>query len=145
MNKLLQAEDNLDQDKEHFWSIGCHERNISFIDLVSLGTVNRCVVHPREVFRMAIIGCCTSIYFAHNHPHGGKAEPSDSDVSLIKRLSSAGKLLKIPVKDFIILGSRGDDDYSFNYFSFLEKYPKALKIMNRVEIPTENDEKQTIS
>lgn len=131
LNKLLKNEDTLDQDKEHAWSIGFYSKNnIAFIDLVSIGTINKSFMHPREIFRRAIVHSCTSIVIAHNHPHGGKAMPSDADINLAKRLASAGQLLKIPVIDFIIVGARGDEDYNFNYFSFLEKCPATLRVGN---------------
>jgi DNA repair protein RadC len=75
------------------------------LHLVSLGTLNGCMVHPREVFRVALTDNAYAIVLAHNHPSGDPA-PSSNDIAMTKRLVNAGKLMSIPVHDHIIVGKK---------------------------------------
>ena len=103
MRDILKTEDENDQLKEHFWVLGLNSRNIViYIELVSLGTLNASLVHPREVFRFAIQKSVCSIILSHNHP-GGEARPSEDDLKLTKRLTDAGEILGIEVLDHIII------------------------------------------
>jgi DNA repair protein RadC len=63
-------------------------------------------VHPREVFRGAIVATCASVILAHNHP-SGNLDPSNEDISITKRLSEAGKILDINVIDHLIFTDDG--------------------------------------
>jgi DNA repair protein RadC len=74
--------------------------------LVSEGTLDASLVHPREVFRLAITESARSIILLHNHP-SGNAEPSPQDIAITRQLVSAGKLLDIPVLDHIIIAGEG--------------------------------------
>ena len=71
--------------------------------VVSKGLVNRTLIHPREVFRPALLDNATSIIVAHNHP-SGHLEASDDDLEATTRLRKAGNILGIPVNDHIIFG-----------------------------------------
>jgi len=103
MRDILKTEDENDRLKEHFWSIGLNARNIViYVELVSLGTLNASLVHPREVFRFAIQKSVCSIILSHNHP-SGEARPSEDDLKLTKRLIDAGEILGIEVLDHIII------------------------------------------
>lgn len=111
---ILKAENEIDQDKEHFWTIGLNVRNgIKYIELVSLGTLNASLVHPREVFRMAIFEGIAQIILIHNHP-SGDIDPSEDDLGIIRRIIEAGKIIGITVTDSIII--TGDQ-----YFSWKQK------------------------
>ena len=79
--------------------VGVHE--------VSHGDLNSAPVHPREVFKRALLNNASSIIVSHNHPSGDPT-PSDCDRILTERLVEAGKLIGIAVLDHIILG---DDIY----------------------------------
>ncbi|GAB5465479.1 MAG: DNA repair protein RadC [Candidatus Kapaibacteriales bacterium] len=70
--------------------------------IVSTGTLNSSLVHPREVFREAIVESAASIMLMHNHP-SGNPNPSEADIRITKQLKSAGKLLDIDVIDHIII------------------------------------------
>lgn len=70
---------------------------------VSRGTLTSSLVHPREVFAVAIREAAASILVAHNHPSGDPA-PSDEDLTVTKRLEEAGRLLGIPLDDHLIIG-----------------------------------------
>ncbi|MGD0036491.1 MAG: DNA repair protein RadC [Bacteroidota bacterium] len=72
------------------------------ITLVSLGILNSSLVHPREVFKPAILMSAASIIVAHNHP-SGNPEPSQEDIQITKQLVEAGKIIGIPVYDHIIV------------------------------------------
>ena len=83
------------------------------IRVVSLGTVNRTLVHPRELFADPITDRASSLIIAHNHP-SGNLEPSAEDILLTKRLVSCGDLLGIAILDHIILNKNGE------FFSMME-------------------------
>jgi len=71
---------------------------------VSTGTLNLAVVHPREVFRMALlVPGCAAIVIVHNHPSGDPA-PSEEDVRMTKQMVLAGNDLGVPVLDHVIMG-----------------------------------------
>ena len=112
LSKVLNSENEVDRMKEHFWVIGLSTRTaIQYIDLVSLGTLNASLVHPREVFRFSILKAVSSIILSHNHP-SGNAEPSEEDMKITRRLVEAGKIIGIEVLDHIVIGDR-DSFYSF--------------------------------
>jgi DNA repair protein RadC len=74
---------------------------------VSVGCLTSAQVHPRDVFRPAILaGFCAGLLIFHNHP-SGHPEPSAEDLALTRRLASAGQLLGIEILDHIILGEAG--------------------------------------
>lgn len=111
LQSLLKAEDLEDREKEHFWVLMLDARNrIKTLDLISLGTVNNSIVHPREVFRRAISVGCSAIILAHNHPSGA-CEPSSQDFEITEQLVDAGNILGIDVLDHII--TTESDFYSF--------------------------------
>jgi len=83
---------------------------VTGVQEISRGTINSSLVHPREVFRGAILNNSAAIVVAHNHP-SGDSQPSAEDRQVTTRLVAAGKLLGICVIDHVIVG---DDYYSFN-------------------------------
>lgn len=99
--------------KEHFICVtlnGGHE--IIQIRVASIGTINKTLVHPREIFSEALIENAAAMIVAHNHP-SGTCEPSEEDVRTTQTLISASRIIGISLLDHIIL----DRD---SYFSFLE-------------------------
>jgi len=74
--------------------------------LVSKGSLNASIVHPREVFLPAITHSAASIVLVHNHP-SGDAERSEEDVTISKRLIQVGDLVGIGVLDHVIIAKRG--------------------------------------
>lgn len=70
--------------------------------IISIGTVNASLIHPRDVFSQAVSDNAASIIVAHNHP-GGSTEPSHADIEVTNRLSEAGKLLGITLHNHIII------------------------------------------
>lgn len=99
-------------DREQFIAVCLNSKNkILCINTVSTGSLNSSVVHPREVFKAAILSNAAAIIVAHNHPSGNPT-PSKEDKDLTENLFNAGKILGIPVLDHLIIG-----DY---YYSFKE-------------------------
>ena len=71
--------------------------------LLTIGTLDTILVHPREIFRCAIVAAAAKIALAHNHP-SGESSPSQADISVTRDLIRAGQLLKIEVIDHVIIG-----------------------------------------
>ncbi len=110
LQKILKKEDILSREREHFWVIMLSTKNrVRFVELVSLGTLDCSLVHPREVFRRAIKVGASSIIVGHNHP-SGSCKPSDEDVALTRLLTEAGNILGIQVLDHVVIG---DKTFSF--------------------------------
>jgi DNA repair protein RadC len=119
MQKLLNSEDQFTKDKEHVWVICLNTRNVVIkIELVSLGTTNQSLVHPREVYRRAISINACSIVLVHNHP-SGDVEASQEDISVTVRIVEGGSLLGIPLRDHVIIADSG-------YYSFKEERPEVF-------------------
>lgn len=89
---------------------------------VSIGTINSSVIHPREVFRNAILNKAVSVLLCHNHP-SGNLTPSPEDLAVTKSLKEAGEMLGIPVVDHIIITELNRQDvYSFRAQGVLEAH-----------------------
>jgi len=98
-------------DKEHFMILHLNTRNRIIKDeIVSIGTLNSFIIHPREVFKSAIKESSNAIILVHNHP-SGDTEPSEEDNEITKLLFKAGELLSIKVLDHVIIGN--DKYYSY--------------------------------
>ncbi|MDW7726869.1 MAG: DNA repair protein RadC [Candidatus Methanoperedens sp.] len=93
-----------DFQKEHFIALYLNTRNrVVKKEVISIGTLNANVVHPREVFRTAISVSAAHIIVAHNHPSGDPT-PSKEDITITKKLVEAGKIIGIEVLDHVIIG-----------------------------------------
>ena len=98
--------------KEHFVVLYLNARNqLIYKEIISIGTLNANLVHPREVFKPAIEHLAASIIVAHNHPSGG-IEPSEDDMMIAKELNEAAKLLGIDVLFSLIIT---EDNYKNLY------------------------------
>lgn len=101
---LLEPELRFEQ-KEHFICLFLNTKNrLIFKEIISIGSLNTAVVHPREVFNAAIRRCSASLICAHNHP-SGDPEPSQEDIALTKRLAASGEIIGIDVLDHVIIGN----------------------------------------
>jgi DNA repair protein RadC len=78
-------------------------RRVKGHQLVTIGTMDTLLIHPREVFRCAIVMSAGALVLMHNHP-SGDATPSDADVKVTRDLFRAGELMKIEVLDHVIMG-----------------------------------------
>ena len=104
-----------DKKKEHFIVLHLNTQNeIIKREIVSIGSLNASLVHPREVFRSAITTGCASILVCHNHP-SGSLEPSTEDLNVTRRLVDAGKILGVGVTDHVVISQNG-------YFSLKEHH-----------------------
>ena len=83
------------------------------LSVVAIGALNKAIIHPREVFKTAILSNAASIICAHNHP-SGDTTPSENDMLLTKRVQEAGRLIGIELLDHIIIGNNC-------YMSFAEE------------------------
>ena len=120
--QIMTAEDLLpyilhysDRKQEHFVCAsfsGAHE--IIATRTVSIGLLNKTLVHPREVFADPIADRAAAVIVCHNHP-SGNVEPSEDDIQITWRLYEAGEILGIKLLDHIIIAKDG------NYFSFMER------------------------
>jgi DNA repair protein RadC len=98
-------------DREHFVVIMLDVKNqIVGINTVSVGSLSSSIVHPREVFKPAVLSNAHSIILGHNHL-SGCPEPSDADKTVTRLLCLAGEALCIRVLDHVIVS--GDKDFSF--------------------------------
>jgi len=92
------------QDREHFIVIGLDSKNKPcYREIVHIGTLNKTVIHPREVFKKAIMMSSNSLIIAHNHPSGDTA-PSQEDIKVTNDLKKCGEILQINLLDHIIIG-----------------------------------------
>lgn len=103
-----------DRKQEHFLCLslnGAHE--VITVRVVSIGLVNRALVHPREVFADPLSDRAAAVIIAHNHP-SDNLDPSPEDRQVTARLKAAAELLGLGLLDHVIFGKEG-------YYSFLEK------------------------
>lgn len=92
-----------DKVKEEFYVLCLNSANkISKVELISVGNLNSSVVHPREVFKVAIENNSANIILLHNHP-SGNSEPSNEDITLTRQMVEAGKIMNVQVFDHIII------------------------------------------
>lgn len=100
-------------DREHFLVAMLDQKNkVVGVNVVSVGSLTAGIVHPREVFKPAILSNAAAIICCHNHP-SGDPQPSHEDQVLTTRLHAAGTLLGITVLDHIIIGDGTNDTFSF--------------------------------
>jgi DNA repair protein RadC len=93
------------QKKEHFVAVFLDSRNTEIKrEVISIGTINTSLVHPREVFEPAVRLFANSVMLVHNHP-SGNPEPSNADLEITKRLIASGKILGINILDHVIVTS----------------------------------------
>lgn len=105
-------QDLANESKEHFLCLHLDGKNrIVCLDRVSVGSLNQSIVHPREVFKAAILSSAAAIILIHNHPTGDTT-PSAEDREVTRRLAEVGQLVGIKMLDHVIVGE--------GYFSFTE-------------------------
>jgi len=119
--KISKAQDVLpllsdiaDKQQEYFVGISLNGANeVIEKRIVTVGLLNKCQVHPREVFADVITDRAASVILAHNHP-SGELKPSDCDLKIHEQFMQAGKILGISVLDHIIVTRKG-------YYSFQDE------------------------
>jgi DNA repair protein RadC len=104
--------------QEAFYVIPVDRKNHPLARIqVTIGIVSACLVHPREVFRPAILAGASAIVVSHNHPSGDPA-PSAADVQITRQLREASKAVDIQLLDHVIVGDKVADPLGCGYYSF---------------------------
>ncbi len=100
----------MNEDREFLIVLGLDSGNrVLYREIVAVGNLNSCLIHPREVFKKAIMSSCNSIIVAHNHPDSHPSnitEASESDKEVHKNLIKVGKILGIKVLDCLIIAKK---------------------------------------
>ena len=123
------------EDREVFIAINLDRSSkINSINVVAIGSASEASIHPREIFKAAILSNATHIVLAHNHP-SGNPEPSEEDRQITYRLLQCGDLLGIRVEDHIIIG---DDEYS-HCMTYTEKNGKKEIMWLRDKIKSDQE------
>jgi len=100
-----------DRERERFLALCLNTRNELIREVVvSVGSLNASIVHPREVFKPALACSAAGLVIAHNHPSGDPA-PSREDREVTRAITEAGRILDVPLHDHVIIGAD-------SYFSF---------------------------
>ena len=103
-----------EEPEEHFCILCLNTKNkIVGVHTISIGSLNASIVHPREVFKAAMLNNASEIICLHNHP-SGDPEPSREDIETTRRLVEAGEIMGIRVLDHVIIGEQ-------RYLSMKEK------------------------
>lgn len=90
-------------DTEEFWVLALGpKKNLIRCKMLFRGTVDSCLVHPRDIFRFAYTENASSLIVAHNHP-SGDPQPSTEDILFTRRLVRASDLLQVPILDHLII------------------------------------------
>jgi len=118
----LLREDNRLYEVENFQIVLLNtRRRLIRVEHISQGTLDTILVHPREVFKLAIAAGAAAVILVHNHPSGDPT-PSEADIKVTRDLIRAGQLLKIDVLDHVIIGrktpERGQDYLSLREMGF---------------------------
>jgi DNA repair protein RadC len=96
-----------DADKEHFYALLLNTKNVVIaVELISIGSLNASIVHPREILKPAIAVSAGSIVLVHNHPTGNPS-PSREDIEFTRRFAKCGELIGIEMLDHVIIGDNG--------------------------------------
>lgn len=125
MRDILLRENKIDQDREHFWVIGlASNHRLLFIELISMGTVDKALVEPMEVYSVALQKRAVKILLVHNHP-SGELKASEADKDITNRLIQVGLIVNTPVLDHLIITS--NSYMSFADTGLLEELEKSRK------------------
>jgi DNA repair protein RadC len=125
MQKILLRGNKTDRNREHLWTISLdNANNILNIELVSMGSINKTVVEPMEVFSVPLQKRAVSLVLVHNHP-SNDIFPSEADKDITDRMIQCGLMLNVPVKDHLIITEKLY--YSFSEGGLLAELQKSLK------------------
>lgn len=125
MQQILLRQQRIDRNREHFWTIGLSADNsILYIELVSMGSVNRAIAEPMEVFSFALQKRAVKIILVHNHPSGSLI-PGTTDKDTTDRLVQTGNIVNLPVIDHLIITEKSY--YSFDESGLLDMIRASTK------------------
>jgi DNA repair protein RadC len=103
------------ESKEVFATVHLDTKNrVLCVETVSVGSLSAAIVHPREVYKSALLSSAAALVLVHNHPSGDPT-PSREDLELTARLREGGELLGVRVLDHVIVGGEG------SYVSFADR------------------------
>lgn len=113
MQRILLRENRIDRNREHLWTMCLDNASrLLNIELVSMGSVNKTIIEPMEVFSVPLQKRAVKIVLVHNHP-SGQIAPSAADRDVTDQLIQGGELLHVPVVDHLIISEK-------TYYSFKE-------------------------
>ena len=102
--EVIATDPRFNPDVENFYVLILNvRRRVTGHVLISVGLLDQCLAHPREVFRAAIVAGAAGIICMHNHP-SGDTTPSEPDLRVTRELYAAGKLLRVDLVDHVIVG-----------------------------------------
>lgn len=114
---LMFYQDLMPQTQEHFVAVFLNSKNeVIKSKTIFIGSANKSIVHPRDIYKEAIKYSAVKLMCLHNHPSGDPT-PSTEDTAFTSRLVEAGNLLQIPLIDHIIIGNH-------SYYSFYDHVMK---------------------
>ena len=128
MQKILLRENRIDRNREHLWTISLDTADrLLNIELVSMGSINKTIIEPMEVFSVPLQKRAVKLVIVHNHP-SGQIMPSAADKAVTDRLIQCGLILNVPVADHLIIAEK-------TYYSFLESGLLALLETSKAYVP----------
>ncbi len=135
MLDILLRENKIDRNREHFWVVGLENNHrILFIELISLGTVNKTLAEPMEVFSFALQKRASKIMLVHNHPTGDLT-PSNEDKNITDRLIQVGIIVNTEVLDHLIIAEKTYLSFAdIGLFEILKDSLKYVPPYRKVEI-----------
>ncbi len=149
MQRILLRENDIDRNREHFWVIGLENNNrILFIELVSIGSINKTIVEPMEVFSFALQKRAVRIIMVHNHPSGDLV-PSEADKDITDHMIQVGLIVNTPVLDHLIISEKAY--LGFKDCGLMEELGRSLKyvppylVQDRILKNKENEVKLRIA
>ena len=113
MQRILLREQKIDRNREHFWVIGLESNaRLLFIELISLGSINKTIAEPMEVFSLALQKRAAKIMLCHNHP-SQELKASDNDKDVTDKMIQVGIIVNTKVIDHLIISEK-------SYLSFAD-------------------------
>ena len=103
---------NMALDAEEFWALALGpKKTLLQSKMIFRGTIDACLVHPRDVFRFACFANASSLIVAHNHP-SGDTRPSEQDLAFTRQLLRASRIFEIPLLDHLIITEKGFSSFA---------------------------------
>jgi DNA repair protein RadC len=128
MQKILLRENRIDRNREHLWTICLDTADkLLNIELVSMGSINKTIIEPMEVFSVPLQKRAVKLIIVHNHP-SGQIMPSAADKDVTDRLIQCGLILNVPVADHLIIAEK-------TYYSFAESGLLAQLELSKKYVP----------
>ncbi|KAA5532569.1 DNA repair protein [Taibaiella lutea] len=132
MQRVLVRESRIDRNREHLWTVSLDNAyRILNIELVSLGTINKTLIEPMEVFSIPLQKRAVKVILVHNHP-SGELTPSERDKDVTDQLIQVGRIMHVPLMDHLIISE--EDYYSFMDSGLLKELQQSLKYVPAYEI-----------